>query len=1362
MDKGNDMDVIVMGEPPRCHALNLSDSQPCASVATAYNDLFCNFHAKPCFGLYMGYKRRNAELDALAGKEPAFLRESKTALVSQTFAGVKSESELHEIHDFLFGQYVFLGKVISARKLHHKHFFSVEMDYGHKVYLDKLIGSRRSALKALENLERRTAEVLYEKEKWFGWVREVQNEEETKREKEQKKVKLEAALVKEEKKRQELYLEKVWRERMAAASSAAESSDDDGSAWDPIEDVFEDDRGRYLDLIRHFLWMDQPAPAAQPVAEKTSAEHAIDLAAAAPREGHDSVGEDAMEIEEAEDAATSGQKKKPRKRGGKKKKAKAQPSEGKGDIVPTTDKSKENSDKQQPEPDKDKIETKEDIEKRLKEGVKKDNSHISGPMFVGTQENPRELMDRTAPIRDEDITQLIADITEIKVLLFCRQLMSQSALLPAAVRANSVKEFLADASVSDSDLRDLCLMVEHPSLEALRDACADLTRGDEPDDDDDEDKEDDLDYYRSAAEFIQHHFRYSTLEDSSLSPSLRHGAGAAASHTKKLLAELGADDKRKEAKMKIKICGRSIWNYASQRSMARDGWLQFSIMAKDCDFGAAVEQCRSWGEFFELRALAMWQYFPASKWSGWAGNALHREMTHMGFIPFYIASEGPPRYVQGRIFQSRNFICAHMKRNYPVTRRYIHYALMRPGEHMILVKDGKTGRVIAAPNEEHRWIVRTAFASAAARSGDLDDDEWDEELVVGPDFFEFAERERKWRFGFDEYYTIYMWDFVPDQSHTKMCSSIQEMLIKANRVEGNRCKYTSMKHILETLTREPDTMRVRQIRPGEDVQSLYDALTGPDAQFAIMTTSGKMVITSQDVPAEAGPYDYYNETDAAEDAVLFEEEALGGVPENMPFIEISNPVLHIRDDEPVHTPGVGGFAFDVPPIWAQAHKIIEDTFWDPKRAKLLAKLAFSSVRLKLTFSLSNTAKTLKNRNVLDRDRGYVFKDTFHLGDLEPGGPGRYKESMDMVNSLQKYESPNPNAHGDWTWFCMELLDWLHLKIFDDDYDDENPNSPWPHRFVLQDIVQAFMMMGLFFLNLRETSIIREFLDSEAGKPFKDSRIFDPVSRSKSRPDVRTRASTKARPRKFWEKWDKEVYTGDDLYINAVPKDWNMAIRPIIAKLYRAGMIEPAALEPNPIIVPGFAIASTEPHRPGKLDLFIKYSTVEMFNRGMPPDYIDYKDWPELLPAARKFASSRNNPTSPRFALLRLWSAPHFYPQMVMLPMRQHLSFLDPVGRAWQWKFITKDMPGSEWSVHNTTHLRLGYLRKQLMGLGPYFQSPTSKARGKTWGETRYSAQDKFRHGSSELDDHVLHRVDLILVMGEDEMDLLKWCTTVTM
>lgn len=56
--------------------------------------------------------------------------------------------------------------------------------------------------------------------------------------------------------------------------------------------------------------------------------------------------------------------------------------------------------------------------------------------------------------------------------------------------------------------------------------------------------------------------------------------------------------------------------------------------------------------------------------------------------------------------------------------------------------------------------------------------------------------------------------------------------------------------------------------------------------------------------------------------------------------------------------------------------------------------------------------------------------------------------------------------------------------------------------------------------------------------------------------------------------------------------------------------------------------------------------------------------------------------------------------------------------------MPKDMPGSEFSAHQTTGKRLDVLK------------------------------DKFG-------DRVVHRADLILVMGVDEDDLLRYCTAVT-
>lgn len=112
---------------------------------------------------------------------------------------------------------------------------------------------------------------------------------------------------------------------------------------------------------------------------------------------------------------------------------------------------------------------------------------------------------------------------------------------------------------------------------------------------------------------------------------------------------------------------------------------------------------------------------------------------------------------------------------------------------------------------------------------------------------------------------------------------------------------------------------------------------------------------------------------------------------------------------------------------------------------------------------------------------------------------------------------------------------------------------------------------------------------------------------------------------------------------------------------------------------------------------------------------------QLLATSRAFASS--NPTA-RFAFLRLWSAPHFYPLIIGGENRDGMSFYDGLGRPWEWKFIPKDFPYSEWSIHRQARLRIVPFR-------------------------------------NILGDRVWVRQDTLLVMGTDEKDLLKLASAVT-
>lgn len=121
---------------------------------------------------------------------------------------------------------------------------------------------------------------------------------------------------------------------------------------------------------------------------------------------------------------------------------------------------------------------------------------------------------------------------------------------------------------------------------------------------------------------------------------------------------------------------------------------------------------------------------------------------------------------------------------------------------------------------------------------------------------------------------------------------------------------------------------------------------------------------------------------------------------------------------------------------------------------------------------------------------------------------------------------------------------LDLQVWYDEY-VEDPLSAWPHRYLAQDITQAFVTMGLFFPGLKVTKVVRAFLDSDQGSNLRGSKVFDPEARAKEIPDRRGRSGPMERPKSFYEGLEelKKCESGIDGY----PWDWNLVVRPIIAK-----------------------------------------------------------------------------------------------------------------------------------------------------------------------------------------------------------------------
>ncbi|OTA99348.1 hypothetical protein M426DRAFT_325209 [Hypoxylon sp. CI-4A] len=1376
-------------QDPICQAVNLSDNQRCTVVATTWENIFCRFHGRQCHGLYVGYKRRNAKLDALVENVPPYLQAAKVPLANETFSEVSSEKGLREIHDHLYQEYVLLGKVIDARKLHHKHFYPLQMDYGHQAYLDTLSNRRHIVLRALERLEKRTAQFLYEKEKWYSWVRDVQEEEEETREKESKKVKLEAQMFrrhwnkmqarlkaqreKEEKRRQDAYLEAAYQERV----SISEESEDDAEMWDPIEDIVEDERSRYVDLIKHFLWLevlaDEDENNSPPQAPNTSSEPSAAMEKFAISENNQTKKSKKKKATQAAQSACASGKAKSKNTVSRTQQT------GQSRIMEMLD-DNETLPAELTEPDKNNIETEAEMRKRLKEGVEKDYGDVDGPILVGTIENPHGTHLRTAPLADEEIDSLVRDIREIKLLLFCRLILSHASLLPVAMRSSSVGEFLRDPGIAASDLRDLCLKVEQPSLQDIRDACADLIRGDEPDveDDDESDVEEEPfeDVYRQEHRYghLQSPFWYATH----VMAQERKLMGIEEKPARQALREMN----RNKGRTKVQVCGKSIRNYSSEKSMSRDGWLQFSVMAKDCDLRHAVQLCRNWEEFSQLNFLTHWQYFPASSWVSWGSDRLTQQLHDLGFFPYFkdFDAERTSHHLQvgarsqhrrqHSILQAKNIIVGYIKRNDPVTRRFLQHCAMRTGEILLLVKDGKTGKIITAPEKEHLWTVRMKEGLGRASKN-----EWEVLLEVGPRYFYMVDMLRKWRLGFDDYYEVWIWDFVPCDSPIPLYNIVASELRRAWRITKPLDMYEHKEHFLRSLTRDKETLRVRSVQPGEQVSSLWDDIRNPENIHFTATVLDLNTLESIRGPdQQSSSYSHFKDDDIAEDLVLFPDE-LTSPDRNAPFKEVSNAITRMEttsstvinvmmeeaerlskgiitrpreakvdDEDSDADPNNNDYDeeagrvvthWSLPRIWEDATALVNRGHISDEKKQLLQNVGLLSESSGIVRGQINTfddvsiqLKTADKLMIMERDRGAAMIEAFHDADLEPGAQEKYAESCEILDGILKTGQDGGSV--DWVWLLVGILEWLGLEGNYQTYNPE-PHTAWPHPFIRQDIVRAFAQMAIFFPGLEQCKPVTDFFHSEQGAKHKDTLILHPEERAKTLPDRRTRTGYRSRPKEFWSEWDailKEARKERKSHTTVYPTKWNMVARPILAKLYLAGVIEPAYIQNSPLLIPGIAIANEEPHRPGKMDLFIEYADREdaaPYPEKIHPNYITPKEWPVFLPLARAFASKHAD-ANPRFAILRIWTAPHFYPAMIGSWNRQGMSFLDGVGRSWIWKFVPKDMPISEWSMYNTLRLRLDLLKDQLA-----------------------------------VGERVVHRCETILVMGTDEADLLRYVTAVT-
>ena len=622
--------------------------------------------------MYRGYKKRNAQLDELAANVLPYLANSKKKLASQDFGDVEDDKLIDELHQYLFKKHALLDRVIRARVLHHKHFYAVTMDYGHEKYLNSLITERRTVSGALYRCYQRMAHLAFQKQRWFKWAKECQEEEDQRRETEQKKIKREAALFRRQAKeldrrvrqrraeenarRQEDFLERAYQENLA--ERAGDSNDED---WDPIEDVLENERETYIDLIKYCSWIDEQ-PDEEAITDITpTPEEPLSIPKTLGQD--DASTPDPDRREEASKLHKSKKSKKGKSKGKKHPDVPVEESENDTNLpsnhtTRTTERTRPvmvrtngHSKRSEKEPDMAHIESRQEMRARLIDGTKIQGGHLESQNPGGRP----MILDRMPGIPPTETDKLMNEIAEIKHFLLCRLLLKDAVLLPAAQKAASLDEFFNDTEVKTQDLRDLCLKLEEPQLQDIRDACADFFRVDEEEPDIDSDSgsttDSEDDFYEQAENSDRHRkhplpnfwqskrekrLKEDKAEKKALGQTMLQGLETSDEHGKPgariNFGEIDDVEEFKKTNLRVRICGRNIYNYPKQSSMSRRGWFHFSIVAKDCSIWKAVELCKSWDEFFELNVLSLHVYFPSPQWGEWAGDMVRSQF--LQFVSF--------------------------------------------------------------------------------------------------------------------------------------------------------------------------------------------------------------------------------------------------------------------------------------------------------------------------------------------------------------------------------------------------------------------------------------------------------------------------------------------------------------------------------------------------------------------------------------------------------------------------------------------------------------------------------------------------------------------------------------------------------
>lgn len=342
---------------------------------------------------------------------------------------------------------------------------------------------------------------------------------------------------------------------------------------------------------------------------------------------------------------------------------------------------------------------------------------------------------------------------------------------------------------------------------------------------------------------------------------------------------------------------------------------------------------------------------------------------------------------------------------------------------------------------------------------------------------------------------------------------------------------------------------------------------------------------------------------------------------------------------------------------------------------------------------------------VDREKAKAFRPQWHAADFEPGAQKRYAEFQKLKETSARMNKSS-YIRGRW----IQVLFWLNMHM------DE-------HRLVMRDISDTFATVALFFpYRERDSDGILEQIHCAFRKQLRGDTIPNdsPYAVVDLVPDEIKSIAQKMLSNEFKSTSQPPYYrtphSNRQVPESILPppgvqsdetwREWDKVVRPAVAHLYKAGIIAPWYSQDTA----GQAFAAPDPSTKVP-SMFIDYRRC----RHLDTTTSTYGPI-DLLSLAQFYAKKHK---SARYALLRVYTHPLFWPLQMGNEVRYPHTFTDAHSRSWQWKFYPKDVD----SVHRDMHRVVAGRLERFRAAG---QLPRHK---------------------------VFVNRDIILVMGDDQEDL---------